>query len=70
MHDYDKGNADNVLIAVGFYIGEKKKYDGALPFVIVAAITVFAMLFSEVILIVNYTHSPRFSPFPPLMMVL
>ena len=50
MHDNDIITADNVLIAVGFYIGEKKKYDGALPFVIVAALTVFAMVFSEVIL--------------------
>ena len=41
-------NADNVLIAVGFYIGENKKYDGALPFVVVAAITVLAMVISEV----------------------
>ena len=41
-------NADNVLIAVGFYIGENKKYDGALPFVVVAAITVLAMIISEV----------------------
>ena len=41
-------NADNVLIAVGFYIGERKKYDGALPFVVVAAITVLAMIISEV----------------------
>ena len=44
-------NADNVLIAVGFYIGEEKKYNGALPFVIVAAITVLAMIFSEVIFV-------------------
>ena len=41
-------NADNVLIAVGFYIGERKKYDGALPFIVVAAITVLAMIISEV----------------------
>ena len=40
--------ADNVLIAVGFYIGERRKYDGALPFVVVAAITVLAMVISEV----------------------
>ena len=45
---FDVSNADNVLIAVGFYIGERKKYDGALPFVVVAAITVLAMIFSEV----------------------
>ena len=45
---FDVSNADNVLIAVGFYIGERKKYDGALPFVVVAAITVLAMIISEV----------------------
>ena len=48
IHYWKVFNADNVLIAVGFYIGENKKYDGALPFVVVAAITVLAMIISEV----------------------
>ena len=48
IHYWKVFNADNVLIAVGFYIGENKKYDGALPFVVVAAITVLAMVISEV----------------------
>ena len=47
-------NADNVLIAVGFYIGERKKYDGALPFVVVAAITVLAMIISEVSFVILF----------------
>ena len=45
---WNVSDADNVLIAVGFYIGERKKYDGALPFIVVAAITVLAMIISEV----------------------
>ena len=49
-------NADNVLIAVGFYIGERRKYDGALPFVVVAAITVLAMIISEVNLVILFLH--------------
>ena len=36
------------MIAVGFYIGVTLKYEGALPFIIVAAITVLAMIVSEV----------------------
>ena len=40
---------ESVLIAVGFYIGVTREYRGALPFIIVAAITVLAMIVSEVV---------------------
>ena len=39
---------ESVLIAVGFYIGVTLEYGGALPFIIVAVITVLAMIVSEV----------------------
>ena len=39
---------ESVLIAVGFYIGVNLEYGGALPFIIVAGITVLAMITSEV----------------------
>ena len=41
--------SESVLIAVGFYIGVTREYRGALPFIIVAAITVLAMIVSEVV---------------------
>ena len=40
---------ESVLIAVGFYIGVTLEYGGALPFIIVAVITVLAMIVSEVV---------------------
>ena len=39
---------DNVLVAVAYYIGEEKEYDGVLPFIILASTTMASMLFSEV----------------------
>ena len=44
-----KGNfLESVLIAVGFYIGVPLEYSGALPFIIVAVVTVLSMVVSEV----------------------
>ena len=44
-----KGNfLESVLIAVGFYIGVPLEYGGALPFIIVAVVTVLSMVVSEV----------------------
>ena len=40
--------SESVLIAVGFYIGESQDIQGALPFFIVAIVTVLAMVASEV----------------------
>ena len=39
---------ESVLIAVGFYIGVPLEYSGALPFIIVAIVTVLSMVVSEV----------------------
>ena len=40
--------SDNILVMIGFYAGEEKKYNGNLPFSLLGAIAAFVMILSEV----------------------
>ena len=40
---------DNVLVAVAYYIGTEKEYDGVFPFAIIAYITTGCMISSEIV---------------------
>ena len=40
---------DNVLVAVAYYIGSEKEYDGVFPFAILAYVTTACMVSSEII---------------------
>ena len=40
---------DNVLVAVAYYIGSEKEYDGVFPFAILAYVTTACMISSEII---------------------
>ena len=42
---------DNVLVAVAYYIGYEKKFNGAFPFIILAFLTTIFMISSEIIAI-------------------
>ena len=58
--------SDNVLVAVGYYIGAEKSFDGGWPYIPTNSMTAAAMVISEVIAILGKKKvGPGQAPPPP-----
>ena len=49
MLNFDIVNVDNVLVAVGYYIGSEREYDGEFPFTVLGYLCAVAMISSEIV---------------------